>query len=69
MTLKNILIVEDSPTQARYSAFILEDAGYKVSLASTGQQGIDMSKAIPFDTILLDVILPDDEEKKSSESQ
>jgi two-component system, cell cycle response regulator len=59
MTKKKILIVEDSPTQARYNAFILEDAGHEVSIATTGQMGIDMAKSIPLDLILLDVILPD----------
>jgi diguanylate cyclase (GGDEF)-like protein len=59
MNKKHILIIEDSPTQARYNAFILEDAGYQTSIAVTGQQGIEMSKETNFDTILLDVILPD----------
>jgi diguanylate cyclase (GGDEF)-like protein len=59
MTKKKILIVEDSATQARYSEFILSDAGYSSSIASTGQQAIDMAREQAFDLILLDIVLPD----------
>ena len=59
MTKKQILIIEDSPTQAHYCSLILESAGYQVSIASTGQQGIEMAGKIPVDVIVLDVILPD----------
>ena len=59
MNKKHVLIIEDSPTQARYLAFILEDAGYLAFTASTGQQGIEMAAQTPIDVIILDVILPD----------
>jgi len=59
MDKKQILIIEDSLTQARYSSFILEDAGYQTTIANTGQKGLELATTTFFDLVLLDVILPD----------
>jgi two-component system cell cycle response regulator len=56
---KKILLIEDSPTQARYAGLLLEDAGYAVSVATTGHLGIDKAQNELPDLIMLDVVLPD----------
>jgi diguanylate cyclase (GGDEF)-like protein len=56
---KHVLLIEDSPTQAQYMRLLLEDAGYQVTLAETGQKGIETAEAAQPDVVLLDVVLPD----------
>ncbi len=56
---KKILIVEDSPTQAIKTKFILEGKGYEVSIASTGLEGVTKAVEHHPDLIVLDVYLPD----------
>jgi two-component system cell cycle response regulator len=56
---KHVLLIEDSPTQAQYVRLLLEDAGYQVSFAETGQKGIEIAEAEQPDVVLLDVVLPD----------
>ena len=56
---KHVLLIEDSPTQAQYMRLLLEDAGYQVTFAETGQKGIEIAEASQPDVVLLDVVLPD----------
>jgi diguanylate cyclase (GGDEF)-like protein len=56
---KHVLLIEDSPTQAQYMCLLLEDAGYQVTFAETGQKGIEIAEAAQPDVVLLDVVLPD----------
>jgi len=56
---KHVLLIEDSPTQAQYVRLLLEDAGYQVTSAETGQKGIEIAEAAQPDVVLLDVVLPD----------
>lgn len=56
---KRILLIEDSPTQARYTGLLLEDAGYEVLVADTGAKGLELEETEKPDLILLDVVLPD----------
>jgi len=56
---KLILLIEDSPTQARYAGLLLEGAGYEVIFAETGTKGIDLAESAKPDLIILDVVLPD----------
>lgn len=56
---KHILLIEDSPTQARYAGLLLEDAGYQVSVAPTGRSGVEKAVSELPDLIMLDVVLPD----------
>lgn len=55
----NILLVEDSHTQALWLQLILEKEGLKVSLAHTGREGFELATAILPDVVVLDVNLPD----------
>ena len=56
---KHVLLIEDSPTQAQYMRLLLEDAGYQVTFAETGQKGIEIAETAQPDVVLLDVVLPD----------
>ena len=56
---KHILLIEDSPTQAQYMHLLLEDAGYQIAFAETGQRGIEIAQDLQPDVVLLDVVLPD----------
>ena len=46
---KHILVVEDSPTQARYVALILKSAGYTTTVASTGEQALELASCAGID--------------------
>ncbi len=59
MEAMRILLVEDSPTQARFASLLLECAGYRVSVAIDGSTALEMAESDPPDLILLDVVLPD----------
>jgi diguanylate cyclase (GGDEF)-like protein len=56
---KHVVLIEDSPTQAQYMRLLLEDAGYQVTVAETGQKGVEIAETAQPDMILLDVVLPD----------
>jgi len=54
-----VLVIEDSPTQALRIRLILEQAGLAVTWAQTGQVGIEAAVNHPPSAIVLDVNLPD----------
>lgn len=56
--MANILIVEDEPAMQLGLKDNLEFEGYKVTIASDGQSGLDKILSNQFDLILLDVMLP-----------
>lgn len=56
---RHVLLIEDSPTQARYTGLLLENAGYRVTFAETGKNGIEIAEVEQPDVIILDVVLPD----------
>ena len=65
--MARILVIEDSPTQARQLAYILEDAGFLVETAPDAEAGLEMlaeglreSRKTPFDLVLSDLLLPGD---------
>lgn len=53
-----ILVVEDHPTLARSIAGGLRDEGYAVDLTFDGEEGLDLAQRNPYDTIVLDMMLP-----------
>jgi two-component system response regulator MtrA len=54
----NILLVEDDPSIREVTAIGLRNAGFEVTTAADGQEGLDRFRAKPFDLLLLDVMLP-----------
>lgn len=54
-----VLVVEDDPAMQLLVAFNLEAAGFRVVVATTGHEGIELAAAEKPDLVLLDVMLPD----------
>jgi len=58
MPVKNILVVDDSPTERFFTVDLLTKAGYQVTTAENGEEGIAKAKATKPDLILMDVVMP-----------
>jgi DNA-binding response OmpR family regulator len=54
-----VLVVEDQPNVSSYVKRALEEQGYAVDLAHTGQEALDWAEVVKFDLIVLDVMLPE----------
>ncbi|MEZ5156403.1 MAG: response regulator transcription factor [Solirubrobacterales bacterium] len=53
-----VLVVEDQPKMARLIRRGLQEDGFAVDLAKTGEDALWMAGSTPFDAIVLDVMLP-----------
>ena len=58
--MPRVLIVEDSPTQARQLALILEAADFEVETAPDAECAFERLARAPFDIVLSDLMLPGD---------
>ncbi len=56
---RTVLLVEDNETIRHAFRILLEDSGYEVLEAASGQEAIDHAEAAPPAVILLDLGLPD----------
>jgi PAS domain S-box-containing protein len=56
--MPRILVVEDSPTQARQLAFVLEEAGFAVATAPDAERGFRLLDRDAFEVVLTDLVLP-----------
>jgi twitching motility two-component system response regulator PilH len=56
--MANILIVDDSPTEVHVFKTMLEKNGHVVSVAVTGEEGIERAKEIVPDLVLMDIVMP-----------
>ncbi|MEM7408517.1 MAG: response regulator [Pseudomonadota bacterium] len=54
-----ILLVDDSPTHVAVVRQALEKAGYRVSVAATGRQALQLTRELGPDLLLMDVVMPD----------
>jgi DNA-binding response OmpR family regulator len=55
----HVLLVEDEHKIATYVKRGLEEQGYAVDLAFTGREALDWAEIVPFDLIILDILLPE----------
>jgi two-component system alkaline phosphatase synthesis response regulator PhoP len=55
---QRVLIVEDEPNIASFARMYLEAAGFQVSVAGRGDQGLEMAQAEPPSLVILDLMLP-----------
>jgi twitching motility two-component system response regulator PilH len=58
MTIKNILVVDDSPTDRQHLSDLLAKSGYKVSLAESAEEALAKVKQLRPDLVLMDVVMP-----------
>jgi twitching motility two-component system response regulator PilH len=58
MTIKNILVVDDSPTERSALAEILARNNFAVTMAENGEEAITKAKERTPDLILMDVVMP-----------
>jgi len=56
--MHHVLVVDDESGIRESLRGVLEDEGYKVSVAATGEAGLDMIAKHRFDVVLLDIWLP-----------
>ena len=55
---KRVLLAEDEPNIVESLSFLLERAGFEVSVETNGQQALDAALADAPDVVVLDVMLP-----------
>src|SRR5687768_17627452 len=53
-----VLVVDDSLTQLHHLADLLTDAGYDVTVATSGEQALAEMEKSAFDCVLLDMTMP-----------
>ena len=58
MSVKKVLVVDDSPTERFLLTEILNHGGYQVITAETGEEGIEKARTERPDLILMDVVMP-----------
>ncbi len=56
---KRILIIDDSEIDLMILEEILVQAGYKVTQASDGKEGMEIFRTQPFDLVITDMIMPE----------
>lgn len=54
-----VLLIEDEPTTAKAIELMLTIEGYTIYTTDIGEEGLDLEKRYDYDTILLDLNLPD----------
>ena len=54
----SILVVDDEDIMREILDALLTREGYHVRLASSGTEGIELAKAVPFDAAIVDVMMP-----------
>ncbi len=58
MTVKTILVVDDSPTDRHIITSILTRNGYQVGEAGSGEEGVAKTREMEPDLVLMDVVMP-----------
>ncbi len=57
MPASKVLVVDDSPVDLQNLKLIVEEAGYQVITASSGNEALDKAKSFRPDVILMDVVM------------
>jgi twitching motility two-component system response regulator PilH len=58
MPIKNILIVDDSPTDRQYLSDLLAKNGFQVTTAQSADEALAKAKSLKPDLVLMDVVMP-----------
>lgn len=56
--MANVLIVEDSPTDAHAYSKMLKQHGHVVHTARDGEQGLKLAVSLQPDVVLMDIVMP-----------
>jgi len=56
--LAHILVVDDDPSIRRMFQLLLDDTGYRVSTATTGEEALAYRELVTPDLVLMDLMLP-----------
>ena len=56
--MADILVIEDSPTDAHAYARMLRGDGHTVHVATSGEDGIALAESLHPDLILMDIVMP-----------
>src|SRR5699024_11841262 len=59
LSMYNIVVVDDEQEFGNFLSFLLEEKGYRVSVAESGKQTLDLLNDHKFGLVMLDVRLPD----------
>jgi len=59
MTMATILIIDDEEPIRALLRFALEAAGYEVTEAANGRQGLDLYRQRPTDLVITDMLMPE----------
>lgn len=58
MTIKKILVVDDSPTERAFMESLLKRKGFDVTVVDSGEVAVERAKQDQPDLILMDVVMP-----------
>lgn len=58
MSIKTVLVVDDSPTELEFVSQLLTDKGYHVLRASSAEESLDTVSREKPDLIIMDVVMP-----------
>ena len=58
MSVRKVLVVDDSSTERHAISEILRKAGYEVNTCDSGEEAVVQSKTLLPDLILMDVVMP-----------
>jgi two-component system chemotaxis response regulator CheY len=58
MHMKKALVVDDSRVTRSFFTYVLQDAGFAVTAAVSGAEGLELFFREPFDVVLSDVNMP-----------
>ncbi|HZJ81953.1 MAG TPA: response regulator [Guyparkeria sp.] len=56
--MAHIVVIDDSPTEVYVLQQILERHGHQVSVANSGEEGVELVRQTRPDAVLMDVVMP-----------
>src|SRR6266511_1719599 len=54
----SVLVVDDEEIMREILETLLVREGYEVRLASSGEEGLELARALPFDAAIVDIMMP-----------
>ena len=55
----SVLVIDDEEIMREILEALLTREGYEVRLASGGEEGLDLARSLPFDAVIVDVMMPE----------